>query len=112
MSDEKPKIDEKSRRYLKSHKDPENPRVDCYLGIRKVTLDELRDHFVVHYPDIDFGSLEIGGIRLHWIDEPTSEELELLARQQKDHAEKHKEWERKTYERLRAKFEDVMDVIE
>lgn len=114
MSDsEKPKIDEKPRRYLKSHKDPENPRVMCYLGIRKVTIDELRDHFVVHYPDVDFGSLEIGGIQLHWEDAPTLDELDQLKRHRATAAEKQEEWERKTYERLRVKFEgyDVMDVV-
>jgi hypothetical protein len=112
--DEKPKIDAKPHRYLKSHKDPDNPRIECSLGIRRVTIDELRDHFVVHYPDVDFGSLEIGGIHLRWEEAPTLDELDELRRRRAAAAEKQEEWERKTYERLRVKFEgyDVMDVVE
>lgn len=104
--DEKPKIDPAPRRYFKSH---ENPRIACYLSIRKVTLDELRDHFVVHYPEVDFGSLVIGGVQLQWEDEPTPEELAQLERQHRAHDERHAKWERDTYERLKAKFEGAAD---
>lgn len=105
MNDEKPKIDAAPRRYLKNHEPP--ARVDCYLGIRKVTLGELREHFAEHYPEVDFEALEIGGIQLHWEDEPTLDELERSERQRRNHAEKHEKWERDTYTRLKAKFEPV-----
>lgn len=110
MSDsELPKIDAYPRRYFKSHKDPENQRIVCYLGVRKMTLDELRDHFTVHYPEVDFGSLEIGGIQLHWEDEPTPEELGQRERQRRNHDQRHAQWERETFARLKAKFEPNPD---
>jgi len=107
--DEQPKIDPAPRRHFKDHKDPANPRIICSLGVRKVTIDELRDHFVVHYPEVDFGSLEIGGLRLQWEDAPTPEELALRERQRRAYDERHAEWERKTFERLKAKFEPTTD---
>jgi hypothetical protein len=111
--DEKPKIDESPRRYFKSHKNPENPRVVCYLGIRKVTFGELREHFAERYPEVDFDSLVIGGLQLQWEDEPWPDELAARERQRRAYDERHEQWERKTYERLRVKFEgyDVMDVV-
>lgn len=105
MSDEKPKIDEKPRRYLKDFKGP--MRMACYLQVRKMSFGELRVHFAEHYPDVDFDSLEIGGIQLRWEDDPTLDEQEERGRQIRAHDERHEKWERETYARLRAKFEPV-----
>lgn len=110
--DEQPRIDPAPRRYFKSHKDSENPRIVCYLGVRKMTIDELRDHFVVHYPEVDFGSLEIGGIQLRWEDAPTEEELAARERQRRNHDERHAKWEREMFAKLKAKFEPTDPALE
>lgn len=108
-NDEKPKIDEAPRRYFKTHKNP--VRMTCYLGIRRVTFGELREHLAEHYPEVDFDALVIGGLQLQWEDEPTPDERAQLARQQRTHNERQAEWERKTYERLKAKFEPIPDPV-
>lgn len=103
--EEKPRIDEKPWRYFKDHKGP--VRMNCRLGIRKATFGELREHFAERYPEVDFDSLEVGGLQLHWEDAPTAEELARLDRQNQLHETKREAWERQTYERLKAKFEPV-----
>lgn len=105
--DEKPKVDPAPRRYFKSHKDPDNPRIQCFLGIRRITFGELRKHLAEHYPEVDFDSLVIGGLQLQWEDDPWPDELAARERQRRAHDERHEKWERDTYERLKAKFEKV-----
>lgn len=107
MSDEKPKVDPAPRRYFKDHKDPDNLRMVCRLGIRRITFGELREHLAEHYPEVDFDSLVIGGLQLQWEDEPLPDELAARERQRRNHEARTEEWERKTYARLKAKFEPV-----
>lgn len=103
MSDEKPKVEERPRRYLKDHKG--SMRMGCYLQVHKMAFGELRAHFAEHYPEVDFEALEIGGIQLHWEDEPTPDERQERERQLQVFNARHEAWERGMYQKLKAKFE-------
>jgi len=105
--DEKPRIDEKPRRYWATNAD-DSPRSN-YLQVRKMTIGELREHFDVHYPHVDFEALEIGGIQLRWHDAPTEDELAQRERQRRNHDERHAKWERDMFAKLKAKFEPATD---
>jgi hypothetical protein len=94
--------------------DPDG-KIRCRLGMKgKVTLGEFFNHFNEHYPDIDFWNIELAAATVMWEDEPTETERRQRAEWSRKQHDRTEAWERKTYARLRAKFEglDVMDVVE
>jgi hypothetical protein len=97
-------FDTQPQRTWVSH-DPES-KIRCHLGLKgRVTLGDLYRHFAEHYPDVDFWNVEWAAASATWEDEPTEAERKQRAEWVRKQRERTENWERKTYERLRAKFE-------
>lgn len=97
-------IDPQPRRTWVSN-DPQS-KIRCHLGMSgRVTLGEVYNHFVQHYPDVDFWHIEWSAASVTWEDEPTEEESKKRAEWGSKQRARTEEWERKTFARLKAKFE-------
>jgi hypothetical protein len=69
------------------------------------SLAELVDHLAQVAPGVSLDEVTVGGCAVMWQRPATPEELAAWAEWQRLREERHDQWERETYARLRAKFE-------
>jgi hypothetical protein len=78
--------------------------IDRHDYTRDQTIQELWDHVV--RKGLDPGRVRIQGtVHFKWLSSETDEERKTWEEAVARHARRTEEWERETYERLRAKFD-------
>jgi hypothetical protein len=81
-------------------------QVGCYLAVQgRVSLAALLAYLGEVAPDRTPDQFGINFATVTWTDAPTEEETQQRVRRKALHDERRAEWERTTYEELKAKFE-------
>lgn len=88
-------------------KDDDDHR-SCYMGMQgRLSLADLIDHLSVVAPGKSLDEIGINFATVKWVDDATDEEKRDRAERQRRADERHAQWERETYERLKVKFGSV-----
>lgn len=83
----------------------DDAQMRCYLGMQgRITLRDLLDHFAEKYPHVDTMDLQFNFATVVWDEPPTPDDVALRQKHRADQAARTEAWERKTYDRLRAKY--------
>lgn len=79
----------------------------CYLPMSgRVTLGELIDYLHANHPEVkNTRVVELNFATATWQEPPTAEEMAKRQAWWESKAQKQEDWERRTYERLKAKYE-------
>jgi len=92
------------RRYWSS-KDPEQPKMRVYVGIKgRATLADLMSYVEENSPGVGPSQIELNFASAVWTEPPTAEEIEQNREWEATRELNREEWERKQYEKLKAKF--------
>lgn len=83
--------------------------IRCYASMEgRVTLGELIQYFSSFVRTADFPlEVALNFATAVWDDQPTQDELDQRAARIARSNQRHEEWERETYQRLKAKFEGI-----
>lgn len=83
----------------------------CYLRMKeRISLREFVDYLAEHYPHVDPWTVDLNFGTAVWEEAPTEDDLAEREQWRAAQRERHAAWERKTYERLREKFESDAQV--
>jgi hypothetical protein len=86
-------------------KDNDDQRA-CYMAVDgRVSIPDLIAHLEAVAPGTPIEAFGLNFATVAWVDEATEDERRDRAAWRAEWAERHEQWERETYERLRLKFE-------
>lgn len=100
-----PKIEIRAR----TRTDATNETVTVYAQLygHPITMQRVTDWLEENVPEqVYWSDIEISGGQLIWTEPAKPEETAAWNKRDADARAQHEKWERETYERLRAKFEE------